>query len=100
MLIVTGHFTVAVDALEKALVTSIAHVRRSRTVAGCLAHGVHLDAEQPGRLVFVEHWADAASLVAHLRSPETRAFGRSIGLLAAAPPVLEVFEAESIPLPH
>jgi quinol monooxygenase YgiN len=68
-------------------------VRRSRAEAGCLAHAVHQDVENPLRLVFVEEWADQAALAAHFAVPASRAFARALGALAVEPPRIQVFEA-------
>ena len=81
------------ENLEQALALSLEHVRRSRAEAGCLAHAVHQDVENPLRLVFVEEWADQAALAAHFAVPASRAFARALGALAVEPPQLQVFEA-------
>jgi len=40
-------------------------VHRSRSEPGCISHAVHVDCENPLRLVFFEQWADRAALLAH-----------------------------------
>jgi quinol monooxygenase YgiN len=34
---------------------------------GCISHAVHVDCENPLRLVFIEQWTDRAALLAHFR---------------------------------
>ena len=34
---------------------------------GCVAHAVHIDCENPLKLVFIEKWTDAATLAAHFK---------------------------------
>ena len=91
MIIVTGSVGLTEENLEQALALSLEHVRRSRAEAGCLAHAVHRDVENPLRLVLVEEWADQAALAAHFAVPASRAFARALGALAVEPPQLQVF---------
>jgi quinol monooxygenase YgiN len=91
MIIVTGSVVLKDENLEQALALSLEHVRRSRAEAGCLAHAVHRDVENPLRLVLVEEWADQAALAAHFAVPASRAFARALGALAVEPPQLQVF---------
>ena len=44
-------------------------MHRSRKEPGCISHAVHVDCENPLRLVFVEQWADRAALLAHFAVP-------------------------------
>ncbi len=74
MILVTGCIVAKEDCLAEALSLSLEHVRRSRLENGCIAHAVHQDVENPQRLVFVEEWADEASLAAHLAVPASQAF--------------------------
>lgn len=92
MIIVTGSVTVRPDCIEEAIGHSLDHVRRSRTEPGCLLHSVHRDVEDPNRLVFVEHWADRASLDAHFAVPASGGFVTALSELATAPPDLQIFE--------
>ena len=94
MIIVTGSVVVQEAHLAQALALSLEHVRRSRAEAGCLAHAVHQDVENPARLVFVEEWADQAALAAHFAVPASRVFAKALGALAVEPPQLQVFEAQ------
>lgn len=94
MILVTGSVQVLPDAIDEALALSVQHVERSRQEDGCLMHSVHRDVEEPMRLVFLEHWADRAALAAHFAVPESGDFVTAVGRLAAAPPSIEVYEAE------
>jgi quinol monooxygenase YgiN len=96
LIVVTGSVVVQDGRLDEALALSLAHVRRSRTEPGCLAHAVHRDVENPSRLVFVEEWADRAALTAHFAVPDSRAFVRALAAIAVEPPVMSIFEAERL----
>lgn len=98
MILVTGSILARPDRVDELLALSLEHVRRSRAEPGCLAHGVHRDAENPARLVFVEHWVDRAALLAHFAVPASRAFVKAAGALAAEPPTLEIFDASPVRL--
>ena len=51
-IIVRGDVTARPESFERLLEAALAHVARSRTEAGCIEHGVAVDAENPLRLVF------------------------------------------------
>ena len=93
MLIVTGSIEARPESIDEVLALSLAHVRRSRAEPGCLLHSVHRDVEQPLRLVFLEHWADADALRAHFRVPESGAFVSAVAALAATRPEISVYDA-------
>ncbi len=93
MLLVTGSLVAKADRIDDLLAHSLEHVQRSRTEPGCLEHGVHRDAENPLRLVFVERWSDREALAAHFALPASRGFVESISKLVAAPPELNIYEA-------
>lgn len=92
VIIVTGSVVVRPEDLDEAVAVSLEHVRRSRAEPGCLLHSVHLDVEDPNRLVFLEQWADRAALDAHFAVPESGAFVAALSALAAAPPAMEIHE--------
>lgn len=92
MILVTGSITATASSYDEVLRLSLEHVRRSRTEPGCLSHAVHVDAEDPLRLVFLERWADLDALHAHFGVPASRDFVEALGPLAAAPPTIEVYE--------
>lgn len=96
MIIVTGSICATPDSLNDLLSISLEHVRRSRAEPGCLLHAVHQDAENPLRLVFLEHWTDAAALAAHFAVPASRDFVKAAKALAAEPPTLNIYEATRV----
>lgn len=98
MIIVTGSAVVLPDRLDEALAVGIAHSVRSRSEPGCLDHNCHVDAEDENRIVFVEYWADMAALQAHFTVPESSAFVRQMTALAVAPPKIQLFQAQEIPM--
>ena len=93
MIVVTGSVRGRAGTIERIVELSLEHVRRSREEPGCLLHSVHVDAEDPLRLVFLEHWADEAALARHFGVPASRAFVRALAELSDGPPELRVFEA-------
>ncbi len=96
MIIVTGSVVLKDENLDQALALSLEHVRRSRAEAGCLAHAVHQDVENPLRLVFVEEWADQAALAAHFAVPASRHFVRALQPLAATATSMEMYDATKV----
>ena len=93
MLIVIGSVRARRGTADRLLALSLEHVRRSREEAGCLLHAVHRDAEDPLRLVFVEHWADADALRTHFEVPASGQFVVEAADLADGPPELTIYEA-------
>ncbi len=84
MLVVTGTVTGRPHSFDQLLAAALEHVRRSRTEAGCLKHGVAIDAEDPLTLVFYEEWQDRAALDAHFQVPDSLAFMKIMRSLAAS----------------
>jgi quinol monooxygenase YgiN len=93
MIIVTGSFIVKGGQIETALELSLAHVARSRLEVGCMLHSVHVDAENPNRLVFLEEWDNMAMLKAHFKLPENVAFASRVEELADYVEPLNLFDA-------
>jgi quinol monooxygenase YgiN len=93
MLIVTGSVRTRPDAIERAIAVSLEHVQRSRQEPGCLLHSVHRDVEDPLRLVFLEHWHDAAALRAHFEVPASGAFVTELSALADGSPEMAIYDA-------
>jgi len=54
---------------------------------------VHVDCENPLRLVFIKQCADRAALSAHFAVPASRDFVRVLQPLAAAATTIEIYEA-------
>ena len=96
MILVLGSVIAKEGALAEALRLSHEHVARSRAEPGCLSHAVHIDAENPNRLVFVEEWQDPAALQAHFHVPASRAFGKALAELASEPPRMAVYDANKV----
>ena len=96
MILITGAILARPETAAEVRQLALAHVRRSRAEPGCLSHDVHLDAEDPLRFVFVERWEDAAAVRAHFAVPDSRAFARAVGALAAEPPVMHIYQAETV----
>jgi len=92
MIVVTGSVTARQDSFDVVRKLSLQHVHRSRTEPGCISHAVHVDCENPLRLVFVEQWADRAALAAHFAVPASRDFVRSLQSLAESSSTLEIYD--------
>jgi quinol monooxygenase YgiN len=95
MIVVTGSVMARQDTFEEVRKLSLEHVRRSRAEPG-ISHAVHVDCENPLRLVFFEQWADRAALLAHFAIPASREFVRSLRSLAAAPTTIELYDATQL----
>jgi len=93
MIVVTGSVTARQDSFDEVRKLSLAHVHRSRAEPGCISHAVHVDCENPLRLVFFEQWADRAALLVHFAVPASRDFVRSLQPLAAAAATIELYDA-------
>jgi len=96
MILVTGSVVARQDTLEEIRKLSLEHVHRSRTEPGCISHAVHIDCENPLRLVFVEQWADRNALLAHFAVPASRNFVRALQPLAAMSTTIEIYDATRI----
>jgi quinol monooxygenase YgiN len=93
MIVVTGSVTAREDSFSEVRKLSLEHVHRSRNEPGCISHAVHVDCENPLRLVFVEQWTDRAALLAHFAMPASRGFVRALEPLAAAATTIEIYDA-------
>jgi quinol monooxygenase YgiN len=96
MIVVTGSVTARQDSFDQVRKLSFEHVHRSRQEPGCISHAVHVDCENPLRLVFIEQWADKAALQAHFAVPASREFVRALQPLSAAPTTLEIYDATKL----
>jgi quinol monooxygenase YgiN len=90
MIVVTGSVTARQDSFEEVRRLSLEHVHRSRGEPGCISHAVHVDCENPLRLVFFEQWTDRAALLEHFGVPASRDFVKSLQSLAAAATTIEL----------
>jgi quinol monooxygenase YgiN len=93
MIVVTGSVTARSDSFDEVRKLSLEHVQRSRLERGCISHAVHVDCENPLRLVFIEQWADRAALAAHFVVPASRNFVRALQPLAASSATIEIYDA-------
>ena len=96
MIVVTGSVTARQDSFEEVRKLSLEHVRRSRGEPGCISHAVHVDCENPQRLVFLEQWADRTALLDHFAVPASREFVRTLQSLAAAATTIELYDATKL----
>ncbi|MDB5609788.1 MAG: antibiotic biosynthesis monooxygenase [Bradyrhizobium sp.] len=96
MIVVTGSVTAREDSLNEISKLSLEHVHRSRREPGCISHAVHIDCENPLRLVFIEQWADRAALQAHFAVPASRDFVRALQSLAATAATIELYDATKL----
>lgn len=96
MIVVTGSVIARPDTFDEVRRLSLEHVHRSRAEPGCISHAVHVDCEDPLRLVFVEQWADRAALLAHFAVPASRDFVRALHGLAARPTTIEIYDATKV----
>jgi len=96
MIVVTGSVTARQDSFEQVKKLSLEHVHRSRTEPGCISHAVHVDCENPLRLVFFEQWADRAALLTHFAVPASRNFVKQLQSLAAAATTIEIYDATKV----
>ena len=94
MILVLGSVVVHEGSIDEAIRLSQEHVRRSRAEPGCMAHAVHRDCGNPQRLVFVEEWADEASLREHFQVPASRSFVAGLSALAAEAPTMSIYSAQ------
>ena len=97
MLIVTGSLTARPETFEELRGLALEHVRRSRSEPGCLSHAVHVDCENPLRLVFIEEWESREALLTHFAVPDSRTFVKTARGLAAEAAEMALFEATPIP---
>ena len=93
MIVVTGSVVARQNTFDEARRLSLEHVHRSRGEPGCISHAVHVDCENPLRLVFFEQWADRAALLAHFAVPASRDFVRSLQARAESATTIELYEA-------
>ena len=96
MIVVSGSVTAREDSLGEVRKLSLEHVHRSRREPGCISHAVHVDCENPLRLVFIEQWTDRAALLAHFAVPASRNFVRALQPLAAAAATIEILRRHEI----
>ena len=99
MIVVTGSAIIQRDSFTEARRLSIEHTQRSRAEPGCISHDVHIDCENPLRLVFVERWADRDALLAHFAVPASRQFIKALSALLVEPSTIEIYDAKLLDKP-
>ena len=95
MILITGSILASPATIDELRAQSVAHSQRSRREDGCLHHATHIDAENPLRLVFVEHWRDKAAVLKHFADPDARGFVGAVRKLGGKT-TIEIFEASDI----
>lgn len=96
MIVVTGSVTARPETFDEVRRLSLEHVHRSRAEPGCISHAVHVDCENPLRLVFFEQWADRGALATHFAVPASGEFVRALRTLATGPTTLELYDASRL----
>jgi quinol monooxygenase YgiN len=96
VIIIIGGARARPDTLDALVALSLEHVHRSRLEPGCFSHNVHIDAEDPLRLVFVEAWSDRDAVNAHFAVPESGAFVRAASKLTQEPPEIHLYQATPV----
>ena len=96
MILITGSILARPETFAVLREAGIEHSRRSRAEPGCIAHNVHVDCENPLRLVFVEKWQDRAAVAAHFKVKASIDFVASARKLGAAPPEIEILDTTPV----
>jgi quinol monooxygenase YgiN len=99
MIVVTGDALARPDTFDEVRRLSLEHVHRSRAEPGCISHAVHIDCENPLRLVFIEHWVDKQALMVHFRVPASGAFVKALRSLLASPATIQIYDATQLQMP-
>lgn len=98
MIMITGSILTRADTFEALREAGIEHSRRSRAEPGCISHNIHVDCENPLRLVFVERWQDRAAVAAHFKVKASIDFVMSARKLAASAPEIEILDTTPLPM--
>ena len=96
VILVTGAIVTRPETFDEARRLGIEHCERSRKEDGCISHDVHVDCQNPLRLLFFERWRDEAALRAHFAVPESRTFVRALKPLLDDTTGARIFRAEEI----
>jgi quinol monooxygenase YgiN len=96
MIVITGSAILRPESRDVAIALGAEHSARSRSEPGCIAHNVHIDAEDERRMVFLELWADLAAVKTHFAVPASGAFVRALTVMADGAPDMRVFKAEDV----
>jgi quinol monooxygenase YgiN len=96
MIVITGSITARPDTFDALREAGVAHSRRSRAEPGCIAHNLHVDCENPMRLVFVEKWRDRTAVAMHFKVKASIEFVTAARKLAASPPDMEILDTSPV----
>ena len=96
MILVTGSILARVETFDEVLRSCLEHVERSRKEPGCISHDVHVDCQNPMRLLFFEQWADEAALRTHFAVEGSKAFVKSLKGRIVETSGTKIYRAESI----
>ena len=99
MIVVTGDAVARPETFDEVRRLSLEHVHRSRGEPGCISHAVHVDCENPLRLVFIEQWADKQALMVHFQVPASGAFVKALRSLLSQPSTIQIYEATQLKIP-
>ena len=97
MILVTGSILAREDSFDEVLHSCLQHVERSRNEPGCLSHDVHVDCQNPMRLLFFEQWTDEAALRTHFAVESSKAFVKSLKGRIVETSGTKIYRAEPIP---
>ena len=95
MILVTGSLDARPETAAELAQICRDHSARSRGEPGCLSHDVHIDGENPLRLVFLERWADLEALKVHFARSDARGFVKAARALAADGEPIEILETRA-----
>ena len=96
MIIITGSAMLKAATRDAATALGARHSARSRAEPGCIAHNVHIDAEDSRRLVFIELWDDLAAVKVHFAVPASGNFVRALSGMTEGPPEMRIFDAQDV----
>jgi quinol monooxygenase YgiN len=85
---VVAHIYARLDTVDELRTLLLGLLEPTRQESGCLSYTLMNNQNQPTDFTFVEEWADAAALDAHLAAPHLQAaLVQAQPLLAAAPDI-------------
>ena len=96
MILITGSILARPETFDAIREAGIEHSRRSRAEPGCISHNIHVDCENPLRLVFVERWKDRTAVAMHFKVKASVDFVTSARKLAAAAPEIEILDTSPV----
>jgi quinol monooxygenase YgiN len=98
MIVVTSTFKSLPGKREKILELARPCVEATRKEKGCIRYELFVSGEDDVTLQFIEEWADADSLRAHMKSPHIAAFKERRADSVGTDKTLKIFEAKEISL--